>query len=204
MLPCMVRKPDRKIAPTRRSFLKLGLGGTLLLTVGGGVFGWRFWSRGYAQLLAAHETPIALSIKEFAIAKTFVRALLPAEDGFPAGDSLGIAQRIDEEVWAAQPELASELKSGLLLLEHATLWSGYASRFTALAPGQQREYLGRLLTGENSTLCVIALAFKQMAHLFYYADPKVWQHLGYDGPLVEKAVPPDSAITYRALLRGRS
>ncbi len=203
MLPRMQRESVRKSEPGRRSFLKIGLGGTLMLAAGGGIFGWRFWSSGYAQLLAPDETPLALSIKEFAIAKAFVRALLPAEDGFPAGESLGIPQRIDEEVWAAAPELASDLKAGLLLLEHATLWSGHRSRFTRLAPDEQRLYLGRLLAGANSTLCLIALAFKQMTHLFYYGHPAVWQRIGYDGPLVEKAVPPDSAITYQALLRGR-
>lgn len=208
MLPPMsseaARKIDRQADLARRNFLKLGLGGSLLLAAGGGIFGWRIWSRGYDRMLAPGDTPLALSAKEFAIAKRFVQALLPGDDGFPAGDAIGIPQRIDEEVWAAPPELASDLKSGLLLLEHATLWSGYSSRFTALAPAQQREYLSKLLAGDNNTLCLIAIAFKQMAHLFYYGHPAVWQRIGYDGPLVEKAAPPDSAITYQALLRGRA
>ncbi len=189
------------IDPSRRRFLRLGLGGGLLLAAGGGLLGWRFMSRGYDRLLAPSDVPIALSIKEFAIVKALVAALLPAEDGFPAGESLGVAQRVDEEVFAASPEVGSELKAGLQLFEHATLVNGFGARFTALPAAAQRAYLLKLLSGSNNTLCVIALALKEMVHLFYYAHPEVWMRIGYDGPLVERAVPPESAIVYGALLR---
>ena len=46
MLPRMQRESVRKSEPGRRSFLKIGLGGTLMLAAGGGIFGWRFWSSG--------------------------------------------------------------------------------------------------------------------------------------------------------------
>jgi hypothetical protein len=189
------------IAPSRRKFLKLGLGGSLLLAAGGGIFSWRWLTRGYAQLLAPGDKPLGLSVKEFVIARAFVNALLPAEDGFPSGDSLGLPQRLDEEIWVAPAELGADLKAGLQLLEHATLWNGFSARFTALPAPAQRAYIGKLLSGSNNTLCIVALAFKEMVYLFYYGHPDVWKYIGYEGPLIAKAVPPESAIAYRALLR---
>ena len=172
-----------------------------MLLAGGGLLGWRFFGRDYSSLLVPADTPIALSTKEFAIVKAFTGALLPAEDGFPAGISLGVPQRIDEEVWAASKELQSDLKAGLQLLEHATAWNGYSSRFTRLRPPEQRAYVEKLLAGKNSTLCLVALAFKEMAHLFYYGNEAVWRRIGYDGPLVKTAVPPETSIAYQDLLR---
>lgn len=192
-----------RVDSRRRRFLKVGLGGALLLA-GGSVLGWRifeFGEVGYARFIAPGEVPIALSVKEFAVVKALVRALLPAEDGFPSGESLGVAQRIDEEVWAAAPEVRRDLKAGLQLLEHATAMKGFQSRFTRLEPAAQRAYLEKLLAGSNNTLCLVALALKEMAHLFYYGHESVWKHIGYDGPLVKTAVPPDSTVAYKALLR---
>lgn len=165
------------------------------------MLGWRFFELGYGRFIAAGEAPIALSVKEFAVVKALVRALLPAADGFPSGESLGVAQRIDEEVWAAAPETRRDLKAGLQLLEHATALQGFSSRFTRLDEAAQRAYLEKLLAGSNNTLCLVALAFKEMAHLFYYGHESVWKQIGYDGPLVKTAVPPDSSIAYQSLLR---
>jgi hypothetical protein len=184
----------------RRRLLKGGLGGALLLA-GGGLLGWRIFERGYGPFITSGEVPIALSVKEFAIVKALVRAILPAEAGFPSGESLGVPQRIDEEVWAAAPALRSDLKAGVQILEHATALHGFPSRFTRLPAADQRVYLEKLLAGSNNTLCLIALALKEMAHLFYYGNEAVWRHIGYDGPLVKTAVPPDSTVAYKALLR---
>lgn len=189
-----------RVDPRRRRLLKVGLGGTLLLA-GGGLLGWRVFEAGYGRFIASGEVPIALSVKEFAVVKALVRALLPADDGFPSGESLGVPQRIDEEVWAAAPALRRDLKAGVQLLEHATALHGFSSRFTRLPETSQRAYVEKLLAGSNNTLCLIALALKEMAHLFYYGHEAVWKHIGYDGPLLKTAVPPDSTVAYKALLR---
>ena len=182
----------------RRRFLKLGVGAALLLAVGGGAFKWL--GSGYGSFVTGDEHPIALTTKEFAVVKSVVRALLPAEGGLPSGESLGIAQRIDEELWAASADTRSDLKAGLQVLEHATIMNGYASRFTALEPEKQREYLSKLLNGSNDTLGQIAGGLRQIVHIFYYARPETWKAIGYDGPLVPKAVPPDSHVAYAKLL----
>lgn len=182
----------------RRRFLKLGIGAAVVLAAGGGALRWL--SSGYGAFVTGAERPIALSTKEFAIVKCAVRALLPADGPLPSGESLGLAQRIDEELWAASSDLRSDLKAGLQVLEHATIMNGYSARFTSLAPDQQREYLAKLLDGRNDTLRQVAGGLRQIVHIFYYARPETWKAIGYDGPLVPEAVPPDSHVAYAKLL----
>lgn len=189
------------LPPNRRLFLKLGIGSAALLAVSGGVL--RYLRHGYAAQLTSEDTPIALSIKEFAVIKAVVRTLVPAGDGFPDGVSLGIPQRIDEEFYVAPPAIRSDLAAGIQLLEHATIASGYSARFTALSPPDQRAYLQALSTGKRETLRQVVLALKQVVHLFYYAHPSVWGRIGYDGPFVREPVYPDSHVLYQDLLRKR-
>lgn len=182
----------------RRRFLKLTLGAAALLAVGGGAFKWL--GSGYASLLSGDDHPVALTTKEFAIVKSVVRALLPADGALPSGESLAIAQRIDEELWAASADTRSDLKAGLQVLEHATIMNGFSARFTSLEPERQRAYLTKLLNGSNDTLRQVAGGLRQIVHIFYYARPETWKPIGYDGPLVAKAVPPDSHVAYAKLL----
>jgi hypothetical protein len=182
----------------RRRFLKLGLGGIALLAIGGGAFKWL--GSGYGAFVTGDERPIALTTKEFAVVKCVVRALTPADGPLPSGESLGIAQRIDEELWAASSDTRSDLKAGLQVLEHATIINGYSARFTSLDAQKQREYLTKLLDGSNDTLRQVAGGLRQIVHIFYYARPETWKAIGYDGPLVPTAVPPDSHLAYAKLL----
>ena len=189
------------LPPNRRLFLQIGIGSAALLAVSGGLL--RHFQHGYAEQLSPSDIPLALSTKAFAIVKAIVRTLTPAGDGFPDGVELGIPQRIDEEFYVAPPAIRSALAAGLQLLEHATLVHGYSHRFTALAPDQQRTYLQTLSTGKQEALRQVVLAIKQVVHLFYYAHPSVWGHIGYDGPFVKEPVYPDSHVLYQDLLRKR-
>ncbi len=185
----------------RRRLLQLGLGGALALAAGGGAL--RFFAGGYAAQLAPSEVPVALSAKELAVVKAFVEALLPAEDGFPSGVALGVHQRIDEEAWAASEGTRGDLKNGLQLFEHATISHGFGSRFTALGAAARLAYVDKLLRADPGALQQIAAALKELAYLFYYVCPETWGHIGYDGPLVGAAKPPDSHVAYQDLLRKR-
>lgn len=178
--------------------LKLGLGGAIALVVGGAALK-TFWL-GYRSLLDATDVPTALSTKEFAIVKCLVRALVPADGPLPSGDALEVAQRIDEELWAAPPELRAEIKAGLQLFEHGTVTRGLGTRFTALAPDGQRAYVALLLDGDNETLRQITTALRQVVLLFYWGHPATWKAIGYDGPLVGAPVPPESHLAYRKLI----
>lgn len=187
--------------PSRRRLLKLGLFGGAAVAAGGALLRWlRF---GYSTRLAPTDVPIAFDVKELAIAKAAVEALLPAADGLPSGVSLGIHQQVDEQLFGASEALRGDFKNGLQLLEHATVASGYGSRFTALEPHQRAAYLAALMNGSNAALRQIAFGLKEVIHLRYYGHPAVWGAIGYDGPLVPRASPPAQALAYRQRLKER-
>lgn len=185
----------------RRRFLRLGIGGAVVLVAGGGVLRWV--AMGYAEQLGPGEIPVALSIKELAIVKAFVATLLPEVDGFPSGLALGVHQRIDEEVWSASDGTRRDVKNGLQLFEHATLLHGHRARFTSLDLAAREAYVRALLAGEPGALQQVAFGLKEMAYLFYYCRPETWTRIGYEGPFVAEAKPPESHVGYQALLAKR-
>jgi len=188
---------------SRRSFLKLGVGGAAVVAFSGGILSWWF-SKGYSSQLAVGDKPISLSVKEFAVIRAVVQTLLPEGDGFPSGESLGLAQRFDEEVWAASDSLRSDLKNGIQLFEHGTLLVGYRSRFTELSLSEREACFTAYLTGKNDLLRQVALAFREMSHFFYYVHPEIWPRIGYPGPFVQEPQPPASHLAYLQLLKGQS
>lgn len=188
------------VAPfPRRRLFKLGIAGTALLALS--AFALRWFSGGYARLLEPDELPIALSTKELAVVKALVAALLPEDGALPSGVALRIHQRFDEELWSTTEGVRSDAKAGIQLFEHAPLLHGFGARFTALGPDARRAFIGKALLGTNDSLRDISIALRQLAHFLYYARPEVWKGIGYDGPWVPNAVPPESHVAYQELLK---
>jgi hypothetical protein len=185
----------------RRTVLRLGFAGATALALGGGLASWV--TAGYASLLEPNDTPIALSVKEFAVVRALVDALFPGEDGFPSGLAIGLPQRVDEEIWAANDFTRGALKDGIQVLEHLPPLHGHPHRFTALDREARVAVFAKLLASRTNTIRQIAVALKQMTHLFYYANEKVWPSIHYDGPFVKEPKPPASAIAYADLLKSR-
>jgi hypothetical protein len=181
--------------PTRRRLLAFGVAGTAALTCGGGL-GWL--TLGYD--LDAGDVPIALSTKELAVVRAIVDALLPADGDLPSGLSLGVHQRIDEEVWAADDALRADLAASLHLLEHGPVLLGFPGRLTGLSAEQRLDVLERALRSGPTPVVQAVLGLKQMCHLFYFTHPATWDAIGYDGPWISPAKPPPSAVAYQRLL----
>jgi hypothetical protein len=183
---------------SRRRLFQVGFGGSLLVSAGGAL---RWVTSGYA--LQGGQRAIGLSVKELCVARAIVETLLPADDGLPSGVELGIVQRIDEEVWAASESLQGDLRAALQLLEHGPPLFGSFGRLTRLAPDARAECYRRYLSADNEVFVLSAQAYRQMAHLFYYADARLWPAIEYDGPWVPEPKPPESTLRYRAILEGR-
>lgn len=181
--------------PTRRQVLA-GIVGTGVFV--GAASGLSWFKLGYE--LRQGEVPIALTRKEFVVVRTLVEALLPGDGDLPSGVDLGVPQRLDHEVWAAPEAVASDLKASLLLLEHAAPWFGYAGRFSSLPLGARQRILREMLAADTDVFVQTVMAWKQMAHLFYYADEALWPSIGYQGPWIDTPRPPPTATTYEALL----
>lgn len=184
--------------PTRRRVLTLGATGAALLAVGGGL---SWVALGYR--VADGDVPIALSTKELAVVRAVVETLLPGGEGIPSGLSLGVHQRIDEELWSAPEAVRSDLKAALHLLEHAPPLQGFAGRFTRLHPADRERVFVGWLRSERAVLAQAANGLKQMCQLFAYTSPQTWAAIGYDGPWVERPAPPPSSVAYAALLAER-
>jgi hypothetical protein len=185
----------------RRTVLRLGVGGAVLLAVSGGLARWI--TAGYGALLDPADVPVALSVKELAVVRALVDAFFPAEDGFPSGLELGVHQHLDEQLWAAPELTRSGLKSGLALLEHLPPLYGHAHRFTALPREARLAVFEAMLRSKTETIRQIAVALKQATHLLYYGHEKVWPLVHYDGVFVPVPKPPASSLAYAAILEAR-
>lgn len=183
----------------RRRLIQVGIGGAALLAVGGGAFRWV--TRGYA--LRAGEVAIGLSVKQMCVARALVEALTPGGSGLPSGVELGIHQRVDEQIWASDPGMASDLRAALELIEHVPPLLGHTGRFTSLDLASRQDVFDRMLRSRRDLFAQIAVAFKQLVQICYYADERVWPALGYDGPWIREPKPPASALLYAKLVAER-
>jgi hypothetical protein len=180
---------------TRRRFLAIGAGGAALLGVGGTL---RWVAGGYR--LPAGELGLVLSTKEMVVVRALIEVLVPGGDGLPSGLELGVAQRIDEELWAQPDAVRADLRAALHLLEHAPPLFGFFGRLSSLGPEKRLRAFERMREHGPDVVVQAAAALKQLAQLHYYGHPAVWSQIGYDGPWVREARPPESHIRYLELL----
>lgn len=173
---------------SRRRFLRLGLGGTALLGVGGLL---AYETSGYELDPNRAESLYAFSVKEYLIVRAIAARMLrpdePPERGapYPDPDELDVAARIDVFVARLEAPERRDLRRLLHVVEHVLPWSvGCGSRFTRLAGDDQDRVLAAM---ESSRLGVLRggfVALKSLCAMAYFSDPLTWAPIGYDGPLV--------------------
>jgi hypothetical protein len=166
---------------SRRRFLRRTLLGGALLTVGG-VLG-RHLLGGYAVDPGVASRLRALSPKEYVVLAAACRRLLAADaPGAPSPDEIGVALAVDGYLAGLHPDLVSDVRALLQVLEHGPIWS----RFTRLDAGDQ----DALLAGwEQSALDLRRRGFqalKSLAALGYYGDPRTFSVLDYLGPMLPR------------------
>lgn len=183
----------------RRRILQLGLAGAALLTCGGGL---AWVTAGYR--VPAGDTPVSLTVKELAVVRAIVEALLPGDGDLLAGLELGVHQRIDEEVWSQSADARSDLKAAVQVIEHLPVLFGHPGRLTRLSPAARLDVLAAMLRSAPTPLVQAVSGLRQLALMLYYADPRTWPAIGYDGPWVGTPVPPDSARAYATALAERN
>ncbi|MDP2343355.1 MAG: hypothetical protein Q8O67_20525 [Deltaproteobacteria bacterium] len=182
---------------TRRRLLAVGATSTALLGVGG-LLSWL--TRGYDT---GPDRAVALSNKELAIVKSVVEALFPAQGAFPSGVDVGVVSCIDEEIFSQPTSLQEDLKAAIQVLEHAPPVVGVLHRLSALPVVERARTLQLLMQRGPAVVVQCAVSLKQLASLAYYAQPRVWGAIGYDGPWVPVASPPASHARYLAALAQR-
>lgn len=180
-----------------RRTLLFGLGGALVLGCAGAA---GRLSTGYA--LPASDVPIGLTARELAIVRSIVEALCPGDDELPSGLSVGVHQRIDEEVWSMPPDLADDVRSAISALELIPV-ARFGSRLSRLSVEHRLEAFEWMLARAPRVVGQAAGALKQMCGLFWYTRDETWAAIGYDGPWVKTPKPPPSSLAYVALLAER-
>ena len=165
---------------TRRMMLKYGFFGAGILAAGG--IGLSLQS---TKMIQASTSLQVLTETEFSILHAICERLLPQNGNFPAASELQIAEQIDSILNTADTFVQSEMKQVLQLIENAllgTLFDGHYKTFTQSTPEEQDKLL---LSWQHSSLSLRRSAFKALNSLCgaaYYANPKTYSLVGYDGP----------------------
>ena len=173
--------PPRGAQKSRRSFLKRGLFGGLVLALGGGSY--LFTRRGVPVEVPAGLQ--VLSATEYAVVWTLVQRFVPARDGFPAADALKTALAVDGIVAMTEDVTRAEIKQLLMLFENALpnfLFGGRTVPFTQLSPTEQDQVLGEWRDSRLTLRRTGYAALRNLTLAAYYGNPQTWAAVGYPGP----------------------
>lgn len=162
----------------RRTFIRRGLFGGVLLAVGGSV-GLAVWP---TQRMARPRRPLrAFDERQFAILAAVAGRTVQA----PGADPVEIAHRVDAQLATAYPEVRADFGKLLLLLDNALaglLLDGRPKPFTRLSPEAQDDVL---VAWSESRLAVRRsgyAALRKLTQASWYAGPEAWAECGYPGP----------------------
>lgn len=190
-------------APSRRRFLRLGIGGGAALGLGG-LFLWH--TSGYDVPEDVARELVSLSPKELLVIEAVAGRMLRGDSpDWPDPHAIGVGLAIDRAVSRLDEASRTDLVRLLHLLEHGLpLSAGKGSRFTRLSGRDQDDVLASM---ESSSILLLRGAFdglKSLCALAYFSDARTWDAIGYDGPLVGRPVEGwfDAARLGRATRRG--
>lgn len=176
------------VRTARRSFLKLGIGGSLLLAVGAGA-AWRrgWWAPGPGPFAARPFVPngSARAILS-AIVPVMLGPVLPLEPAALGGAVSATFAAIATLAPAAQDEVRDLFS--LLALAPARRWlAGISDGWEQASPDQVAAFLQGWRGHRLRLLQPAYLALHDLILGAWYADPAHWAALGYPGPVAELA-----------------
>lgn len=162
----------------RRTFLKRGLFGGVLLAAAGSV-GLVLWpSDGMRRPRRALRV---LDERAFAVLAAVAARMVQA----PGADPVELAHRVDERLALLPPESSADVSKLLLLVENGLaglLLDGRPRPFTRLSPDAQDQALA---AWQRSRLAVRRsgyAALRKLTQAAWYAAPAAWPDVGYPGP----------------------
>lgn len=171
---------------SRRRLLGLSLAAGGLSLVGGGGGLWLLRGKAAAvgglRFLSAHEYRTFAALAE---------AVLPEGGAFPVGaGALDLARAFDDYA-ADEPEwIRQDFQRSLLLLEYGpVLFERRLVTFSNLSAAERLAHFEGWGTSGMVLRRQVATAFRRFMMLIFYDKPKVWPHLGYEGPLVRGEEP---------------
>jgi hypothetical protein len=176
----------------RRSFLKRGLFGGLLLAVGGGTL----LAFRRSATVTVPEGLKVLDGREYALVESLVHCFVPTRAGFPSTE--GTARAVDGIISQLDDSAKMETRQLFVLFENALpnfLFGGRTRPFTQLAEDEQmavlKEWRSSAITVRRSGY----LALRALVMAAYYGNPAVWPATKYPGP--PKGIHDPTAIAWK-------
>jgi hypothetical protein len=172
--------PGRK--SSRRSTLKRGLFGGVLLALGGSGF---LATRRTVNVDLPPEGLKVLSPQEFAVLWTVAERLIPPHAGFPPVRDLKVALNCDRVLAQVDDTAQKDMKRLLLLLENGLTNAILGRRFdafTRLSTDAQEQVLDEWMNSRITLRRSGYWALRGLVLAAYYGNPAVWTVAGYAGP----------------------
>lgn len=166
---------------SRRSFLKRGLFGGLLLSLGGGA--WLALKRS-----ALVEIPTGLQVldaRSYAVVRALVDRFVPPDVAFPPPESIGTAKAVDDILMLVDPTARAEVVQLLRLFENALpnfLLGWRTAPFTQLTPDEQTQVLSEWRDSRFALRRSGFLALRSLVMAAYYGQSATWPAMRYPGP----------------------
>jgi hypothetical protein len=178
----MTRESSRRFP--RRRLIKAAVTGALLLGAGAAAV---VRTRGYA--VPAGRSLTWMSPWQYVVFQHAARRIAapdrPDDGSIPSADDLDVAGFADGWIARMPAAVRRDLGRFLAYLEHlAPVGSGYASRFTRLAPADQDRVLAGVEASSNDQLRAGFEGLKSLVFMGYYRDARTWRVIGYDGPML--------------------
>jgi len=168
--------------PSRRSVLKRGLIGGVLLAVGGG--SWLF-TRKSALVPLPKDGLQVLSEQEYAVVHALVGRFHPQRPGYPDASTLHVSEVCDRILAKADVTAQKELKQLLMLFENALpnfLFGLRTQPFTRLTGDEQDVVIAEWARSRVTLRRTGYLALRTLVMAAYWSQPESWRAAGYAGP----------------------
>ena len=168
------------MALNRRTFLKYGIAGAALMSVGGLGLGLR------ATVMRTPQQPLrVLSLRQYAILAAIAETLCPGDDDLPTAIDLQVPEKVDALLDSIHPVNAAEFIQLLQLMENALTglaFDGRITPFSASTPEQRSKALNGWRTSRWQFRRMAFVAVSGLCMASYWSDPKTFAYVGYDGP----------------------
>jgi hypothetical protein len=171
----------------RRSFLRTGLVGAVVLAAGGT----GFLATRRTRALVDLQGPLSVfTPAEATVLMAVAERMVPAHEGFPRPSRLNLAARMDRVAAMADPATQADLRRLVRLFESALfgfLFGADAELFTEASPARQDERLASWAKSRFELRRTGFAALKRLVYASYYGSPETYAAVGYPGPPLRPA-----------------
>lgn len=136
---------------------------------------------GIARLSTPVGTLLVLDAHAVSVLEAFAEATIATGNGFPSIRDTGMARRIDEELFFAEPGIRNDVLLAIRAIDYLPILYGRFSRLQRMDAGDRRAFLESLADTRLDTVRALHGGLRLVTGLVYHAHPATWAAMGYDG-----------------------